>query len=244
MRLLHVLCCFLYTVSIACSASAQQAVKNEPLLVNYKTIKRQKGKYYKIEVVYPVFADDVPVGRLANRLIRKAVSDEIASFGDEKELIQVAKQVSSGLWLEMKPKILIARRTLISLYLDVSTYGGGAHPNRYFYVFNVGIVGGKPKLLRLSDILWENVEPEYVFTELVVPLLNRAKSKRGYPPLAQDELERSTDTQDVPLWDRFIIAPGKVTWLFEPYSVGPFSEGSYIIRVPKQRLERFLKIEW
>lgn len=233
MRLAY-LFCLIWMLSGAVSASAQHVIANEPVPITYKTIQRQKGKYYRINITYPVFPDSIPAGRLANRLIRETVFEEQKAFlENEKAMIQTAKQLGEALWLEMHPRVMLARRALISLYFDVSTFGGGAHPNRYFYVVNVGMVGGKPKSLRLADILWENMNPVQVFTDHVVPLLNRAKAERGWPPLTQEDVERETDSEILLLCDQFVIAPQEVVWLFEPYSVGPFAEGSYVIRVPK-----------
>lgn len=244
MRLAY-LFCVVWMLSAAASASAQHVIANEPVSITYKTVKRQKGKYYRINITYPVFPDNIPTGRLANRLIRETVSEEQKAFlEDEKAMIQTAKELGVELWLEMRPRVMLARRTLISLYFDVSTFGGGAHPNRYFHIVNVGMVGGKPKALRLADILWENMDPAQVFTDYVVPPLNRAKAERGWPPFVREELGYETDSEMLSLWDRFVIAPQEVVWLFEPYSVGPFAEGSYVIRVPKQQLERLLKISW
>ncbi len=243
MKLLH-LCCITCALSMVWNASAQQIIQNEPISVTYKTVKRQKGKYYRINVVYPVFPNNLPAGQLANRLIRKVVNEELEPFANERQNVETGRQYDTGIWLEIKPKVVMARRTLISLYLDVDSFGGGAHESRYFYTINVGVVDGKPKQLRFSDILQKGMSAQKVFVEQVIPLLNEAKAKRGERRLTGETLEEALGQGPPFLWDRFVIAPNEVIWLFEPYSVGPFSEGSYIIRVPRQRLERFLRVSW
>lgn len=125
--------------------------------------------------------------------------------------------------------------TLFSVVFRIDNYAGGAHPNYNSVAFNFllpegaqidieQVIDGRKGLQRLSA--------------LTIAKLNRA--------LLPDELSMPEMIQRGagPEWGNFktfVLLPGKLKILFDPYAVGPYSSGPQEVEFPLSALRGVLR---
>lgn len=124
---------------------------------------------------------------------------------------------------------------MFSVVFGIDSYAGGAHPNHNSVAFNFllpegaqidieQVINGRAGLQRLSA--------------LTIAKLNRA--------LLPDELSLPEMIQGGagPEWDNFqtfVLLPGKLKILFDPYAVGPYSSGPQEVEFPLSALKDILR---
>ena len=124
---------------------------------------------------------------------------------------------------------------MFSVVFGIDSYAGGAHPNHNSVAFNFllpegaqidieQVINGRAGLQRLSA--------------LTIAKLNRV--------LLPDELSLPEMIQGGagPEWDNFqtfVLLPGKLKILFDPYAVGPYSSGPQEVEFPLSALKDILR---
>jgi hypothetical protein len=134
-----------------------------------------------------------------------------------------------SLWV--KPTVTFARTDVVSGYYTISEYTGGAHPNTGYSTFNFHRVNGRNLPLRLRDLLRDGVNPREFALSVAGPEIRAARIKRGSDP--EGEIPAGFE-------ERFVLSSYGVTWLFAPYELGSYAEGSYFIKVPWSRMTEAL----
>ncbi len=209
----------------------------QSLKVDYRTERQSEGDFYKIDIRVPRFPEKHPLGALANREIAAIVNQFKRDFLQAMEDNRKRKfRMAEPFLLQVRPTISIARADLISLYLEIFWWTGGAHPNTYYRVVNMGMVNGKPRLLKLEDVLAKGASAAEVM-ERVYRRLEEVKRRRdpsGKPWMPEGGIPRE-------YWDRFILTPTAIVWVFEPYAVGAYSEGMFQIRLSYDELRGLVR---
>ena len=126
---------------------------------------------------------------------------------------------------------------LISLVTTTNSFAGGAHPNTYMKSYVFGLVNGKAKLLRLSDIVKKGIKAQYVIDYV------------GKPALLKEKQGKSSDLEldpgwEIPnkIWSQFTVDKSGLTWNFSPYDVGSYAEGPYIVPLPWASMKEYVDL--
>ncbi|MCC7097678.1 MAG: DUF1311 domain-containing protein [Thermomonas sp.] len=186
-----------------------------------------KNAQVEISVAYPRTGNaaiDAQLGQWARRQaddFRNVDADEIGS--------------GSPWSLDIHYEIPRNDGTLFSVVFGIDSYAGGAHPNHNSVAFNFllpegaqidieQVIDGRKGLQRLSA--------------LTIAKLNRA--------LLPDELSSPEMIQRGagPEWGNFktfVLLPGKLKILFDPYAVGPYSSGPQDVEFPLSALKDILR---
>lgn len=197
----------------------------------WKKLSQTKKGYFEATSSYPVFSGTNEVVRLANAEIAKRAKTDFDRFlRDAKQGAAELGKPTMAWAYESKTVVALATDSLVSVYFDRYEYSGGAHPNTFQAPLTFGKIGGKAKRLTLKDV----VKPgsvESVMAQVVKPRLDAAKRTRGADPV---------DSIDKELAESFVVTRAGMTWLFPPYSVGPYVEGAYEVKVPWSDLTSYL----
>lgn len=203
--------------SIAILTFAFLTIVSAPAQTTYKSIS-ESMKHWNVNLRYPVFQGKSPLAALANKAAKEKV---LAMLG---EFHQTTKEIGNGwtpvgkLTLEVAPVLASVRPDFISFHLEWNEYSGGAHPNHGTIPFAFGLVDGKPKQLKLADLIAPGTTSETFFMKRVKPFLDQQKQKRGGDKV-YDIDPRS--------YDRFVVTSKGLAFFFDPYEMGPYAEGSY-----------------
>jgi len=110
----------------------------------------------------------------------------------------------------------------ISLIFDHYQYSGGAHGNSYWECDNYRKVEGKWIAVDINDLLRDR--------ESMDILINILLDKLQQEGAAWAEEEEMLDKDR--LLEDFTLGPPGITFFFEPYTVGPYAQGSYEVFLP------------
>lgn len=217
-------------VFIAAGVLCASAALSADLGLTWKKLAQAKRGFYEATSSYPVFAGASEVAHLANaEIAKKARADFDRFVRDSKQEARFGRPANP--WgYESKTVVALATDSLVSVYLDRYEYSGGAHPNTFQAPLNFGIVAGRAKRLTLRDVVKPGTEVT-VLQQVVRARLNAAKKTRGGDPV--DSIEKD-------LGDSFVVTRAGMTWLFPAYSVGPYAEGSYEVKIPWSDLSPYL----
>ncbi|MDM7460768.1 MAG: DUF4163 domain-containing protein [bacterium] len=224
----------------SCVATLIAAASAQSLKVDYRTERKREGDFYTMEIRTPRFPTEKSVGALANREVDAIVNQFKRDF-----LQAVAENRKSGyrvgepFQLQVRPTVSIARADLISLHLEVFWWAGGAHPNTYLRVVNVGLMNGKPRLLKLRDILERGASEQEVMRRVTERL---EATKRQREPSEEPWMPEGGIPREY--WNSFILTPRALVWVFEPYAVGAYAEGAFFIRIPYSELQGLVQTRW
>ena len=122
--------------------------------------------------------------------------------------------------------VSLERTDLISGYLDIYQYTGGAHGNSSFQVINVGMFNGHPREIRLDDLFINGMDGQRelamaVWSELTMNP-NADWVKDGFTSF--NELTKVVNN--------FVLTANGFKVLIEPYVVGPYAAGRFFVDVP------------
>ncbi|MCS6918286.1 MAG: DUF3298 and DUF4163 domain-containing protein [Fimbriimonadales bacterium] len=215
-------------LSVACSQS---------LKVSYRAERQNQGDFYSIDLRIPSFPAEQPVGALANRevemIVQRFKRDFLQAMQENRKL---NFRTGAPFQLQIRATISIARANLVSLYLEIFQWTGGAHPNTYYRVVNVGLVNGKPRVLKLQDLLTQGASAQEVMTRVYQRLeeVKRQRDPSGEPFMPEGGVPRE-------YWNSFILTPTAIVWVFEPYAVGAYAEGKFLIRLSYNELQGLVR---
>ncbi|MCX7992324.1 MAG: DUF4163 domain-containing protein [Fimbriimonadales bacterium] len=209
------------------------AACSQPLKVSYRTETQREGDFYKVDITLPVFPADSPVGALANQRVATIVNGFKTNFlRTVRDNKKIGFRTGAPFELRVRPTVSIARANLVSLYLEVFLWTGGAHPNTFYRVVNVGTVNGKPRELTLKDVFRSAADREATLQQVYSRLedIKRKRVEEPYLQMPEGGIPRE-------YWDSFVLTPSAIVWIFEPYAVGAYVEGKYMVRLAYAELE-------
>lgn len=209
----------------------------QSLKVSYRTERQSEDGLYKIDIRVPRFPEEQPLCALANQEVAVIVNQFKRDFQEAVEDNRKRNfRTTEPFFLQIRPTISIARGDLISLYLEIFLWTGGAHPNTYYRVANVGMVNGKPRVLKLADTLVQGASATEIMqrVERKLEAVKRQRDPSGEPWMPEGGIPRK-------YWDSFILTPTAMVWIFEPYAVGAYAEGMFRIRLSYEELQGLVR---
>lgn len=197
--------------------------------VQWQTISNVKAGKYSANTKYPKFTGPGPVSAMASTLYANEEKRQHAAFLSSavRSLKSQPKPVAAYEF-DQTATVTLYNPNLVSGYVERYDYSGGAHPNTFYVPINVGLVNGKARRLRLADVLLNSTPPVDVLEKVVLPALNAIKKQQGVEKI---------DTIDGDLADNFVVTAAGLTWVFQPYAVGPYSDGEYFVKIPYSKLK-------
>lgn len=212
------------SVLVALALTAGGGAKE--LMYTVRHVKSVKAGYWEATATYPSFQSTFPVAKLANRVLAREARESIARFNSEAlQLLRGdhMKKPEASYGHDWTPIVSLSEPNLISVYCEVYDMMGGAHPNHGYAFYTFGLVNGKARQLKLKDLFLPGTDPRKTVSDLIMPEL---KSKQaGW--VENGELKQIDAKQA----ECFVMTQGGLTFLFEPYSVGSYAEGSYEVKL-------------
>ncbi len=176
--------------------------------------------YYELDLAWYIFPETHPLASLANKAAWEPIGEVDQEFLNS---LQSFNEKPTSPWtLAIKPTLSLYRTNLISILYDRYEYTGGAHPNSMTYTFNIGLINGEPKRLKLGDILADGVKESDVLEGFVRPRLSK---------LRRDRTGEGVDSLPIATHEKFIITKNGLTFPFDKYSVGAYAEGDYLLKL-------------
>lgn len=221
---------------LACLLLSLAILSHAQIKLAYRKLAASKKGDYKARVEYPVFGG----GGVANfaaaawkstavRGYRKFLKDAKQFRAEEKKggITTAAEYYYDG-----SPKITSLTIGLISGYMQMGNYMGGAHGMQWYEPMNVGMVRGKAAMIRLRDILRGGVDPTNTISPLVIKKLKVKKAAW----VEEGTVKALTRTQ----LDSFVINSMGLLYLFEPYAMGSYAEGPYEVQLTWAELREWI----
>jgi uncharacterized lipoprotein YbaY len=201
------------------------------LPVRQATLRGGQPELWEATATYPVFPGRSVMARTASAAFRNDARKRFDEFSRFARTNTQSKKPVGLYSFKLTPVMGIATPALVSGYLAEESYTGGAHGNAFFYPRTIGVINRRVQVLTLKDLLSPVARPYDLLTRAVLPALNAQKKARGAGPIA---------VLDGKLVESFMVTPTGITWLFAPYSAGPYSEGGYIVKIPFTALRPWL----
>jgi hypothetical protein len=215
-------------------AHAQDGVLKIQSAVSFSKIARLerltvRDKSFSARCVIPVFRARTPLARFANAQI--AASQKGAFRGWVTRAREILKNNPTSLPYEYRsvPSLSFYSPTLISLRFDSYQFMGGAHGLANMQTRNFAIVNGKPKELVLGDLFRPGTNYRALVEQKVFANLRRNPGAMWVHDKSVKKLENSQ-------FNNFTITQNALTWLFNEYEVGPYSNGQFEVKIMKSEL--------
>jgi hypothetical protein len=175
----------------------------------------------------PVFPDKTPVAGMINAAMMTWGKKETAKFVRETETPPKDSATQHYEW-EASPTVsyyYAPRVASVSflVYLNL----GGPHPNRFYRTFNYGVIDGKPKKLALTDLFRKGLSAGDIRQQVSDLILNKLRLGNQASLVQDGTITRLTDKQ----LDGFVLTPDGMIFLFAPYELGAYAEGSFEVKL-------------
>lgn len=202
------------------------------LKVTYRTIRNDKKGLWTSSVRYPQFSGTSALAKLANKTMRAEAQAFLKDFAkSSREALQDYKS-DREYAAEWTPTISLATDHLISLSFAGYQDMGGAHPSHFYTSYAFGYVNGKAKELKLQDLFLQGTKPNEVCSP---PVLKRLRARQ-----ASNVMDDTIKVLEPSYFDIFVITKSAITFLFAPYDVASYAEGSFDAKVPFAELRSSL----
>lgn len=216
-------------MSVAVSLILGLGLVPQAVTTTFATTETNKPKFYSTSVKLPTFAGG-PLADFATVQLKKAITVNLAAWKKENltaDFLATTPRVPSQFMAV--PSVSMATPDLISMYFQVMTYEGGAHPMTVFDSHTYAMVGGKPMEVHAKDLF----NPDSKFVDIVSSLVIGQLLKNPDATWVQDGTVKTLTPQQV---DSFVITPTTITYLLNPYDMGPYSSGAFKVKVPFTQL--------
>ncbi|MEZ5162270.1 MAG: DUF4163 domain-containing protein [Fimbriimonadaceae bacterium] len=207
-----------------------------PAKYTMKTLAVKVKDQYEAKLQYPEFSSNSAVAQLANKEALKFVKSQFGEFEQfTKEFFSEEGSAPSEWYHEAYPTISVANDSVISIIWYQYDYSGGAHPNR-FYTSRTVVSTGKnsAEVFEFKD-LFINESAEMVFrTTVLSSLVEKERTSRMGEPTEMLTLtpEQCAD---------FVLTPSGIAFMFQPYAVGSYVEGEYMVKMKWSELSQYVK---
>ncbi|HRF59433.1 MAG TPA: RsiV family protein [Fimbriimonadaceae bacterium] len=209
----------LFALSLAAVAAPQ-------VKTGSKSISNTVKSKYTITARYPSFTGG-PLARAAGAAAaRDAQAATKAFLADYRKTGNIG---AGGEWYyDSTFKVGVATPNLINWAWTIGTYMGGAHGMTNFDTMTFAMIGGKPKALKLKDLLLPGKQA--AVNGLVIQNL---KNRDGA------DFVKDGETKSIPneSMECFLIGTNGITFLIEPYIAGPYASGPFEVTVTWSQLK-------
>lgn len=179
-----------------------------------------RDQYYELDIAWYLFPETHPLANLANQASAEPTSEAESQF--RTMIAEMTDKPIAEYTISVKPTLSLYRTNLISILYDHYEYTGGAHPNTFTHCINIGLIDGKPKRLKLGDILAPGIKESDLLEGYVRPRVSK---------LRRDRIGEGVESLPIATHEKFIITKNGLTFPFDRYSIGAYVEGEYIVKL-------------
>ncbi len=195
------------------------------------TVTEAKTGYYNATAKHAVFTGSSPLIKFANAQLAAVARRSVNSFKKECAGMDKPRRPYS---FEMKNDVVYTSPSLISTLSTVFWDTGGAHPNTNYTTQNFGMVNGVAKRIGLPELLKTGIRPAQI-DDLIIAKLRDAG--------AEEAVQGNIPYFSPPQRDRFTINKSGLTFVFPPYEVGYYAQGSFRAHLTWNELSPFVKMD-
>lgn len=192
-------------------------------VAEYLTLLRQQ-KFITATGSYPSFFAAAPAFATISSHMRNSIATAQQKFLQEARANQRVLPRGMTLSAEYHFAIKYYAHNLVSLLETHIEYPGGAHPNTTYISYNVQMVNGKPTPFTLSDLFQPGSPCVSALSDYILTNLRH----RGADWVTNGQLT-SFKASDL---STFYLRPTSITFVFDPYAVGPYVQGAFFVLVP------------
>lgn len=190
------------------------------------------GSTIESSFAYPVF-DDVSEGAL-NEAVSSHVKKSHKAFVDEiRKAADPSFQVENMYDVDVDVMVYMPGQ-FVSLVSTTYVFTGGAHGMTQYSTLNLRLMPqGPPQPVKLADLFTS--QDAALATISGYCLTDLKKQKAGFV------VDGMVDSLDWEALRHFSLSPSGILFLFEPYAVAPYAEGTFDVVVPYDALAGVLK---
>jgi len=194
--------------------------------VTYGTKSSAKKDYYTVKSKFPILPDSHPLAKVANSELKSWVTKRHTEFLKQirQDLAELKEKPTSEWFQDIEPTVVYQSPRLYSVRIHIEVDTGGAHPGYVEYTFNYGVVDGKAKKLKLADFFTSKSGYKKRVNDL---LMGKLKQNEGAMWVTEGTVKDINDEQ----FQRFVIKPTGLLFIFNPYEMGPWSSGNFEIQL-------------
>lgn len=144
-------------------------------------------------------------------------------------------KANSEFWYKTTTKLMYNKNNKVSISNETSSFQGGVHDHYWTDTHNFDLTSGKR--IFLKDIL--NSKAKIQNAKAYISYVLTEKYKKGVPIFEENINDFNLDM----LYTPFYLRDSAITIRFNPYEVGPFSEGIIDVTVPMSAIEKHVSKE-
>ena len=177
-----------------------------------------------------------PLCDLAEKAVADAEKRGVAAWvTEERELLRVSPDAAKNMGCESNTVLKFDDPKALSFRSESQHYNGvGAHGMTNRRTYNFGFVAGKPARFGISEAFLRDKPTRVLLQELLV---GRAGQMEGAEWIAEGAVKYLSDAQ----LNRFWIDRDALVWEFDPYELGPYAVGAFVVRVPKAEVSKLIR---
>jgi hypothetical protein len=212
-------------MSIAAAVLVAIALPQAKISTTFATTTNNRTGYYTTSLKVPTFAGS-PLAAYATRQLKLEAATGLADWMKQNFTGAAAKtKPRLEYFYQAQPFVSMATPDVISMYFMVSTFEAGAHPMSVYDPHTFAMVDGKPVEVHAKDLF----NPSTKFVDLISSLVI---SKLMQNPRAQWVTDGTVKALTPGQVDSFVVTPSSITYLFNPYDMGPYAVGTFEVKVP------------
>ena len=194
---------------------------------SFKTITASKPGFFNAKATYAVLDNSI-LGKFATSTLEAEAKQAVAQFKRESSSMDKPRYPYS---YQQTNDVVYASSTVISVRTQIFWDTAGAHPNTNYTTLNFAMVNGKPKRIGLQDLLKEGVRGYWV-DDLVIASL---RNQNAYS-VVEDGVAGLNQQQR----DRFTISKRGLQFIFPPYDMGYYAQGTFDVDLTWSQLSPFV----
>ena len=207
------------TLAVAAALSSAQ--------VTFKSVTVQKSGYYSAKASFAVFSG-TPLGKLANLTLANDANRAIAQFKKESAGMDKPRYPYT---FEQANEVILNSAGLISVLTQIFWDTAGAHPNTSYTTQNFALVNGAPKRIGIINLLKPGIRPVQIDDLVIAKLRNLGASE-----IVDNNVMGLTAQQR----DRFTISQKGLHFIFPPYDMGYYAQGTFEVDLTWAQLSPFI----
>jgi len=197
--------------------------------ITAKQITRRKGKL-KIDINYPQLEGlaDNAVQKNFNERVRALVSNDLGGTSDEEGTHSI------GFTIDYRSADMLS--LIFGAFYE---WEGAAHPQHHNFSYNYDLKHDRE--IKLADLFVPGSNHLGVISKLCARDIAREKQKNGMSDFSDDGEASAYDAlKEDPT---FYLTEKRLVFIFDPYQVGSYAEGYYVVAIPYSQLMKIINTE-
>lgn len=190
-------------------------------IASYKTVHYRVNNpgRWKVDLAYPVFNGSDALSKFATQMCTNEIHEAKGFVKESTEFQKGQPKPEEPYPFTEKFKVVLERPDLIVVDFSADIYLGGAHGSQADRFYCFGYVHGQPKRLKLQDLFKSGVDARQIMSKIVVEHLKKNQDAAWI----QDGTVKDLSAMNA---EQFGITKTGISFLFNPYEMGPYSSGS------------------